>query len=61
MLAETEIIDEMVWCFTFYATIPAPIVVNAVAVAFVIGLIVLRVVRNKVPQGEAIVAGEEVD
>ena len=45
----------------FDATIPAAVVVRAVAVVLAIGLIVLDVVGDEVIEREAVVAGDEVD
>src|SRR5215472_11509322 len=42
-------------------TVPATIVVGAVAVFFAVGLVVLLVVGNQVIQGKSVVTGHEVD
>src|SRR5262249_5759115 len=43
------------------AAVPGEVVVGAVAVVLLVGLVVLPVMADEVGQGEAVVAGEEVD
>ncbi|CAM5589026.1 hypothetical protein SGLAM104S_04776 [Streptomyces glaucescens] len=45
----------------FRAAVPGPVVALSVAVVLPVGLVVLLVVRRQVVQGEAVVAGDEVD
>src|SRR5215831_16894912 len=45
----------------FDATVPASVVVRAVAVVLAIGLVVLLVIRDKVVESEAIVTCHEID
>src|SRR3974390_578395 len=47
--------------WTFNAAVPAAIVVSAVAIAFAVRVIVLRVVADEIVESEAIVAGYEID
>ena len=54
-------LDHRVIRRTFDTTVPAPVVVGAVAVVFAIGLVVLGVVGDEVVEGEAVVTGHEVD
>ena len=44
-----------------HAVVPRAVVVVAVAVLLAVRLVVLLVVRDEVGQGEAVVAGDEVD
>ena len=46
---------------TLHATVPAQIVVGAVAVVLAIGFVVFKIVREQIVQGEAVMAGYEVD
>src|SRR5690554_3982977 len=46
---------------TFDAVVPGVVLVDAIAVALVVGLVVLVVVGNEVLQREAVVRGDEVD
>src|SRR5205085_1401071 len=43
------------------AAIPAAVLIEAVAIVFAVGFVVLLVVGNEIEQGEAVVAGDEVD
>src|SRR5437763_1030972 len=43
------------------AAVPAVVLVEAVAAALAVGLVVLGVVGDEVPEREAVVAGDEVD
>ena len=45
----------------FDAAVPGEVLVGAVAVVFAVGLVVLVVVADEVVEGEAVVAGDEVD
>ncbi|MNM87089.1 hypothetical protein D3C81_992620 [compost metagenome] len=44
----------------FDAVVPRQVVVAAVLIVFVVGLIVLVVVRHQVIEGEAVMGGDEV-
>ena len=46
---------------TFRAAVPAQVFVDAVAVAFAVGLVVLVVVAHKIVEGETVVASNIVD
>ena len=46
---------------SLHAAIPAQIVIGAVAVVLAIGLVVLVVVRHQIIEGEAVMAGHEID
>ena len=59
--AVAESFDGGVGSRAFDATIPAPVVVGAVAISLAVGLVVLLVVGNQVVQGEAVMAGDEVN
>src|SRR3954454_5921150 len=45
----------------FHAVVPADVVVHPVTVALAVRIVVLRVVRDEVVEGETIVGGDEVD
>src|SRR5690606_17394401 len=45
----------------FVTAVPTVVVVGTVAVAFLIRLVVLAVIRHKIVQAESVVAGDEVD
>ena len=44
-----------------FAAVPGAVVAFAVAVVFLVGIVVLVVVAHQIPQGEAVVTGDEVD
>src|SRR5262249_24583344 len=46
---------------TFDAAVPTKVLVEAVAVALAVRLIVLVVVRDQVPESETVVTGNEID
>ncbi len=60
-LAQTQGVDFRVFGRTFDAVVPGHVVIAAVLVVFVVGLVVLVVVRHQVVQCEAIVRRDEVD
>src|SRR5581483_3679012 len=47
--------------FAFDTTIPAQVIINAIAVGFAVGLIMLRVVGNQVIKRKAVMRGHEID
>src|SRR5689334_16407395 len=60
-LPRPQLADTLILRRPFHPTVPAAVVVVAVAVLFAVRLVVLLVVRNKVPQGEAVMCRYEVD
>src|SRR5205085_613517 len=46
---------------TLGAAVPRPVVASAVGIALAVRVIVLFVVREKIPQGESIVHGRKID
>ena len=60
-LPVAERLDRRIVGFTLDAAVPAQVIVDAVAVAFAVGLVVLVVIGDQVVEGEAIVAGYKVD
>ncbi len=59
-LTQTQAVDFRIFGRTFNAVVPGQIVVAAVLVVFVVGFVVLVVVRHQVMQRETIVRGDEV-
>src|SRR5258708_25663513 len=59
--AVAQPLDGWIVAGTFNAAVPTQIGTRAVAVILSIGFIVFRVVRDQIVQGEAIMAGYEVD
>src|SRR5439155_6055888 len=60
-LAVPELLDGGIAGGAFDATVPAPVVVGAVAVLLAVRLVVLPVVRDQIVEREAVVTGHEVD
>ena len=60
-LAVAQAFDRGIVGRAFDTAIPASVVVGAIAVVFAVRLVVLLVVGDQVIQGEAVVAGDEVD
>src|SRR5262249_21746415 len=60
-LAVTQFLDGRIVGRSLDATVPAGVVVGAVAVVLAVGLVVLAVVGDEVVEREAVVAGDEVD
>src|SRR2546422_27482 len=48
-------------CLAFNPTVPAVVLVVPVAITLAVGLVVLLVVADNIVEGEAIVAGDEID
>ncbi len=61
LLAAPERHDGRVFGRPLHPAVPAQVVIVAVPVALAVGLVVLLVVADEVPEGEAVVAGDEVD
>ena len=53
--------DGRIHGFSLMAMVPAVVVIAAVAVLLAIGLVVLVVITQQIPEGKAVVAGDEVD
>src|SRR5580704_1255258 len=60
-LSAAQILDLLVIGRTFDAAVPAQVVIRTIPVSFAVRFVVLRVVGNKVVEGKAVMAGNEVD